>query len=73
MGFSSLVSFHLFSRGRFTANKFQNVTNVKFRSENLFLILRLIINMSHFCKLGHRKQVLENFRKFISQERHIKI
>ena len=30
----------------------------------------LIIHISHLCKLGHRKRVLKNFRKFISQERH---
>ena len=29
--------------------------------------------MSHLCILRHRKKLLENFRKFISQERHIRI
>ena len=34
---------------------------------------RLFINKNHLCKLRHRKKLLENFRKFISQERHIRI
>ena len=29
-----------------------------------------IINLSHLCKLRNRKKGLENFEKFISQERH---
>ena len=29
--------------------------------------------MSHRCKLRHRKKVLENFRKLISQEPHVRI
>ena len=29
--------------------------------------------MSHLCKSRHRKKVLENFLKFISQERHTRI
>ena len=29
--------------------------------------------MTHICKFRHRKKDLENFRKFISQERHIRI
>ena len=41
-------------------------------SLSLFLFLVFIKNMSFRCKLGHRKNVLENFRKFISQERHIR-
>ena len=39
----------------------------------LFLIINLTIIMIHLFKLCHRKKVLENFRKFISQERHIRI
>ena len=30
-------------------------------------------NISYLCKLHHRKTVLENFRKFISQERYFRI
>ena len=50
---------------------FQNVTNLM----TLTLILNQwwTINLSHNFKLRHRKKVLENFRKFISQERHIRI
>ena len=36
-------------------------------------VFRLIIDMSHLFKLRHRKKVLENFQKLISQERHIRI
>ena len=46
----------------------QNVITVNLNVELQFLALRLIINMSHRCKLRNRKKVLENFRKFISQE-----
>ena len=45
---------------------FKNVTKVNLMS----LALHMIINMSHLCKLRHRKKVLENLRKFISQEPH---
>ena len=38
-----------------------------------FLFIRLITYKSHLYKLRHREEVLENFRKFISQERHIRI
>ena len=38
-----------------------------------FLFIRLITYISHLYKLRHRKELLENFRKFISQERHIRI
>ena len=31
------------------------------------------LNMSHLCELRHRKKVFENCRKFISQERHIRL
>ena len=33
----------------------------------------LFVNMSHLYKLRHRKNDLKNVRKFISQERHIRI
>ena len=36
------------------------------------LFLRLIINMSHPCKLRNRKKILENLRKFISLERQLR-
>ena len=38
-----------------------------------FLFIRLITYKSHLYKLRHREEVLENFRKFISQEWHIRI
>ena len=48
--------------------------------KHLFWDLRLKINsvyklysMIHFCRYRRRKKFLENFRKFISQERHIRI
>ena len=52
------------------ANKFQNFTSVNHKL--YFLSLCLFINR-HPCILHHRNKVLENFRKFISQERHIRI
>ena len=39
----------------------------------LISIFRSIINESHLCESRPRKKVLENFRKFISQERRIRI
>ena len=47
------------------------VTNVDFRSLDLFLGFNFIIIMSHVRKLRHREEVLGNCRKFISKERHI--
>ena len=37
------------------------------------LILRLAAHYSRLCKLRLRRKSLENFRKFTSQERHIRI
>ena len=37
---------------------------------SLYFFLRLIKNKSHLCKEDHRKEVLGNFRNFISLERH---
>ena len=73
MGLRSPFQFQEFSRRHFKTNKLQKVTIVKFRPLPLIFFFRLIINMSHLFKLRHRKKVLESFRKFISQERHIGI
>ena len=71
MELMNFIYFEYFYWGPFKANNFKNIINVKFRS--LALIFCLIVNMSHLCKLGHRKKVLENFRRFISQEQLIRI
>ena len=68
-------NFELFSRERFTANKLKNIIN--FRSLALFFSSfdnkHGLCYRGHLCKLRHHKKVLENFRKFIPQERHIRI
>ena len=38
-----------------------------------FLVSRLIRNMSPLGRLHYRKKGLKNYRKFISQEHHIRI
>ena len=48
-------------------NKSRNVTYVKISH------LRSKITMSHLCKIRHPLGGLRNFRKFISQERYIRI
>ena len=70
MGLRSPIFFEQFSRSHFTVNMFQIVTNLKLRSFILILNLSFGINMSHLCLLRYQKK-LENFRKFISQKRHI--
>ena len=47
--------------------EFKNLKKAYLSLQLQFSILRLIINMSNLCKLRHRKKVLENFQKFISQ------
>ena len=55
-----------FSLGNFSEHFWTN----KFR--NFIRFVPSFIDMSHLCKSRHRKKVLKNFRKFISQERHIR-
>ena len=40
---------------------------------NKYRFFRFIIEISHIFKLCHRRKALKNFRKFISQEQHIRI
>ena len=51
----------------------QNVTNVKFKSQALFFNSKFDHKLFSSLKLRNRKTVLENFQKFIYQERHIRI
>ena len=43
------------------------------RKASKFFVLRFFKNRSHLYKLRQRKTVLENFRKFMTQERHFRI
>ena len=69
VGRDSWVHFSLSNSEDFTTNKIQNVRKVNLRPLSLSFS-RLIINMSHLFKWRHRENVLENFSKFISQERN---
>ena len=42
---------------------FQNVINVSFRSSVLIKVLCLLFNVSHLCKLRHRKKLIKTFSK----------
>ena len=46
---------------KFFRKHFQNLTKFNRWSLALILVHRLIVNMSHLCKLRHRKKVLKIF------------
>ena len=50
----------------------ENVTIVNQKSSAIIFSFPSNHNKSYLCKLRHRKKVLKQFRKFISQDQHIR-
>ena len=70
---SEEIFFELLCSENFIAHKFQNVSNVKLWFLNFSLRPSFDHKYDYLYKLRHRKKLLENFRKFISQEGHMRI